>query len=99
MTKKMRNEILKSATFVSGLLGLASSDLNKTGRELPMEKWDDALKIEETPKGIRVSIGIIVDAEVRAKAVTYEIISSIKALLKKNNIKLDNILVYIRGAK
>ena len=99
MTKKLTSEVLKTATFVSGLVGLANSDLTKASTELSKENWDKAILIEETNKGSKISIGIIVDSDVRTKIVAFEIHSSIKALLKKNNIKLDKLNVYVRGVK
>lgn len=37
MTKKLTNEILKTVTFVSGLVGLANVDANKAATELTKE--------------------------------------------------------------
>lgn len=99
MTKKLHNEVLKSVTFVSGVVGLANIDLTKSATALPKDKWEDSILFEETNKGNKISLAIIVDGDVRTKAITFEITSSIKDIMKKNKLKLDKVLVYIRGIK
>lgn len=99
MTKKLTNEILKTVTFVSGLVGLANVDVNRTANELSKENWENAMEIQETDKGAIITVAIIVDVDVRTKVVAYEISSSVKNLMKKNNEKLSKLNIIVRGVK
>lgn len=99
MTKKLTNDILKITTLVSGIAGLTNVDLTKSSSKLAKEKWDQAILIEDTNKGTKISIAIIVDIDVRTKVIAHEVNSSIKDFFKKINIKLDKVNIYIRGIK
>lgn len=99
MIKELKGEILKVITKTSGLNGLTTINLNEASYSLLENKWEDSIKIEETNKGIIVSLGIIVMIEVRAKVVSYEISSTIKTICKNKQIKLAKVNIYIRGVK
>lgn len=99
MTKKLTNEILRTVTFVSGLVGLANVDVNKSSSELSKENWNNSIEIVDTEKGHVITVAIIVDADVRTKVVAYEISSSLKNLMKKNNEKLAKVNIIVRGIK
>ena len=55
--------------------------------------------MEETNKGLKIALGIIINADVRARLVSFEINASIKKILKKNSIKLDKLNIFLRGIK
>lgn len=57
------------------------------------------MEIQETDKGAIITVAVIVDADVRTKVVAYEISSSVKNLMKKNNEKLLKLNVVVRGVK
>ena len=97
--KKITKELLKTITFVPGLIGIANVDLTKSASALPEDKWTNGITAEETSKGLKICIAIIVDADVRTKVVSNELMLSMKTVLKLNRIKMDKINIYIRGVR
>ena len=99
MDKKIFEEMIKQITFISGILNLTRADLSKKPIILPKSQWDESVIIKKTQKGLKIFIGIIVDVEIRSIVIAYEIVSSLKDLFKKNDININNIIIYIRGVK
>lgn len=52
-----------------------------------------------TPNGFDVTIAIFVAPDIRTKIIISELNSAIKNVFKKNKVKLNDILVNVRGIK
>ena len=97
MEEKLKKKLLNSITMVSGLAGLSNIDFTKKSTSLPKEKWLDSMSFIETGKGLKISLAIVVNADIRTKVITYEIWSIIKSILKQQKIKTESINIYVRG--
>lgn len=99
MPNKILNELLKTITFIPGIVGLAAMDLKKSSNALKESDWHKAIEVSQVPKGFEVSIAIIVSKDIQTKIIAREVESSVKNLAKKNKTKLNNLNIYIRGVK
>lgn len=99
MPKQILEALLKSISFIPGINGLAAMDLSKTNGALKEESWEKGILIDETPKGLEISIAIIVEKDINTKIVAKEINQAVKVALKPGNQKLVNLNIYVRGVK
>lgn len=99
MPNKILQSLLKTITFIPGIVGLAAMDLKKSNNSLKEADWIKALAVTEAPKGLDVSIALIISKEVQAKIVAREVEQSIRDLAKKHKTKLRTLNIYVRGVK
>ena len=99
MSKELVQLIVNSVSFIPGIVGLSTIDLNMNRDALSEKDWPKSVLISETDKRFEVSIAIIVSHEINSKTISKEIHSSIYSIFEKNSIKLSKINIYIRGVK
>lgn len=99
MHELLINEIIKVTSFVPGLNGLANVEFAEPAKLLEEAEWNKSISLVETNQGMNITIAIFVSSDVRTKIIVSELSSAIKSVLSKKKIKLNNILVNIRGIK
>ena len=99
MNDKLKKDILNKVANTSGVAGFSNVNLDSKPTKLTEAKWTNALLIVEDGDKVSIDLSIITILDVRTKIITYEIASSIKALLLKNNNKLEKINIFIRGVR
>lgn len=99
MSELLINEIVKASAFVPGLNALANADLSQEAKPLDEKNWDQGVILTSTPNGFDVTIAIFVAPDIRTKIIISELNSAIKNVFKKNKVKLNDILVNVRGIK
>ena len=99
MPNKILNQLLKTITFIPGIVGLAAMDLKKSNNALKESDWNKSIEVSQVPKGFEVSIAIIVSKDIQTKMIVREVESSIRDLAKKNKTKLNDLNIYVRGVK
>jgi hypothetical protein len=99
MTEKIKNELIKKISYISGFVTFANVDISKKVIKVSKKKFEKAFNVEKINNKINISIGIIVDMNVRIKAVVSQIDSTIKNVYEKNNEKIDETIIYVRGVK
>lgn len=99
MPKQLLEALLKSISFIPGIVGMAAMDLSKTNGALKEESWDKGIQIIESPKGLDVSIAIIASKDINTKIIAKEINQAVKVSMKAAGTKLSSLNIYIRGVK
>lgn len=99
MPNKILNSLLKTITFIPGIVGLAAMDLKKSNNSLKEPDWIKAVSVTETSKGLNVSIAIIISREIQTKIIVKAVETSVRDLAKKNKTKIGSLNIYVRGVK
>ena len=97
MDSNFKQDIVKAVSLIPGIKGFASIDFNHQPRKLSEKNFLKAISYEQTTKGVLVKIAVIIDLKINSKTISNEIISSINNIFKVKRIKLDDVLIYIRG--
>ncbi|MCK5867324.1 MAG: hypothetical protein KAG14_02915 [Mycoplasmataceae bacterium] len=99
MTIKLKKDILNKVANTSGVAGFANVNLDTNSIKLTETKWENALHVVIDGDKISIDLAILTILDIRSKVISYEITSSIKALLLKNSKKLGKINIFIRGVR
>lgn len=99
MSEQLISEIVAACAFVPGLSALSNVDFSQEAKPLDEKNWNQGVVLSQTPSGFDVVIAVFVSPEVRTKVIISELNSAIKNIFKKNKVKLNNILVNVRGIK
>ncbi len=99
MSEQLISEIISASAFVPGLNALANVDFSQEATPLDEKNWNQGVILVQSPNGFDVTIAIFVAPDVRTKVIISELTSTIKNVFKKNKVKLNNILVNVRGIK
>lgn len=99
MIVKLKKDILNKVANTSGVAGFANVSLDTKPVKLTESKWENSIHIEEAGDKISIDLAILTILDIRTKVISYEIASSIKALLLTRNKKLGKINIFIRGVR
>lgn len=98
MPRQLIETILKRISFISGIVGLASININSNNLPLPEDSWFKGIEvILINDSKYVISIAIIIDKEIRLEIISREILVVVKQELRKQKLRLAELKIFVRG--
>ncbi|MGL5522113.1 MAG: hypothetical protein ACRDAW_02485 [Metamycoplasmataceae bacterium] len=101
MEKEITKNIIEAIEQIPGIIGFVELDLESN---IKIENENDyckaiSIEINKDTKKVSIKISIIISLLIAIENISNQVKESINFILKKKNLKLENINVFIKGVK
>ncbi|MGL5357657.1 MAG: Asp23/Gls24 family envelope stress response protein [Metamycoplasmataceae bacterium] len=101
MEKEITKNIIEAIEQIPGIIGFVELDFESN---IKIETEDDyykaiSIEINKDTKKVSIKISIIISLLISIENISNQVKESVNFILKKRNLKLENINVFIKGVK
>ncbi|MGL4183746.1 MAG: Asp23/Gls24 family envelope stress response protein [Metamycoplasmataceae bacterium] len=101
MEKEITQNIIEAIEQIPGIIGFVELDLESN---IKIENENDyykaiSVEINKDTKTVLINISIIISLLIAIENISNQVKESVNFILKKRNLKLENINVFIKGVK